>query len=101
MDIESKARRDAIFAQADAYIDELAKTLSPIERETLLLLREDGRGNYDRRLTRARSSLHEKKLADSHIDMGFGRNPRIATVQKPTRLGMAVAQRLRNAEAGK
>lgn len=99
MDADFQARRDAVIAQADAYIDQLAKTLTPIERETLLLLREDGRGDYDGRLARARVSLERKKLADSPIDLGFGRNPRIATVQKPTKLGIAVADRIRKGGA--
>lgn len=99
MDAQQQARREAVMAQADAYIDQLATQLTRLERETLLLLRDDGRGNYDARLTPARKSLAEKNLADSHMDLGFGRNPRIATVQTPTALGRAVRERLLKAGA--
>lgn len=95
MDSEMNARRESAYAKARAIIAEIAKDLKPTEREALLLLREDGRGNYDPRLTKARRALEQKQLADSPMDFGFGRNPRIATHQKPTKLGLAVAKLLR------
>ena len=81
-------------AQACRYaaeqLAEIAKALPPTERQALLLLRDDGKGNYDRRLTRARESLKRKGLADSPMTMGFGRMM-VAVSQKPTDLGRAVA----------
>lgn len=75
---------------AAEYLEDLAKTLPPTERQALLLLRDDGKGNYDRRLTRAREALKRKGLADSPMTMGFG-GKMFAVSQKPTDLGRAVA----------
>lgn len=68
---------------------EAARKLSSAERKALLLLREDGKGNYDPSLTRARRSLAKKGLADEPMTLGFGRHM-IACVQTPTELGVAV-----------
>lgn len=70
-------------------ISETARKLSGEERHVLKQLREDGKGNYDPRLTRARNSLHKKGLADSLMQIGFGRTM-IACVQHPTPLGIEV-----------
>lgn len=73
----------------DWEVIELARKLSPAEQSALRQLREDGKGNYDPRLTKARNSLHAKGLADSPMALGFGRNM-YACVQHPTELGLAV-----------
>lgn len=83
---------------AAEYLQQIADTLPPTERQALLLLRDDGKGNYDRRLTRARAALKRKGLADSPMTMGFGRKM-IAVSQKPTDLGRAVAARLQREAA--
>lgn len=82
--------RANVFAQANLQIEKMARELSPTQREVLLQLRQDGKGNYDPRLTRARRDLHRKGLADDPMDVGFGRTM-IACVQRPTALGRAVA----------
>lgn len=68
---------------------EIARTLSHSELRVLRQLREDGKGNYDGALTKARNSLHAKGLADSPMSLGFGRTM-VACVQRPTELGLAV-----------
>ncbi len=89
-------------AQASGYaaeqLAEIAKALPPTERQALLLLRDDGKGNYDRRLTRAREALKRKGLAESPMTMGFGRTM-FAVHQKPTDLGRAVAATLQREAA--
>jgi len=70
-------------------ISEVARKLTPAEKRALLQLREDGKGDYDPTLTRARSSLAKKGLADSPMALGFGRTM-IACVQHPTPLGIEV-----------
>jgi len=67
----------------------IADKLTANELKALLQLREDGRGNYDPALTRARQSLERKGLADSPMMLGFG-GVKLACVQKPTELGLAV-----------
>ncbi|MCA0208152.1 MAG: hypothetical protein LCH74_03730 [Proteobacteria bacterium] len=84
------ARRENVFAQANRQIEKMARELSPTQRAALLQLRQDGRGDYDPRLTAARKALHQKGLADSPVSLGFGRNM-IACLQHPTALGRAVA----------
>lgn len=90
--------RDNVFAQANRQIGKMARELPPAQREVLLQLRQDGRGNYDPRLTRARRELHHKGLADAPMDVGFGRTM-IACVQRPTALGRAVASLLQQEAA--
>ena len=75
---------------ASEYVRGIAKALPPTERDALLLLRDDGKGNYDKRLTRARDALQNKGLADKPVSFGFGR-VLFAVRQKPTDLGRAVA----------
>jgi hypothetical protein len=75
--------------QTDWDVIEIARKLSPTEARVLRQLREDGKGNYDGSLTKARNSLHAKGLADSPMALGFGRNM-FACVQHPTELGLAV-----------
>jgi hypothetical protein len=72
---------------------ELARKLSREEVIVLRQLREDGKGNYDPRLTRARKSLHKKGLADSPMSLGFGRTM-VACVQTPTELGIRLQRYL-------
>lgn len=90
--------RDNVFAQANRQIEKMARDLPPAQREVLLQLRHDGKGNYDPRLTRARRELHKKGLADAPMDLGFGRTM-IACVQRPTALGRAVASLLQQEAA--
>lgn len=75
---------------ASDYVQGIARDLPPTERQALLLLRPDGKGNYDKALTRARDALQRKGLADSPITFGLGR-VKFAVRQKPTDLGRAVA----------
>lgn len=75
---------------ASDYVRGIAKSLPPTERTALLLLRDDGKGNYDKSLTRARDALQVKGLADRPITLGLGR-VKFAVRQKPTDLGRAVA----------
>lgn len=70
--------------------------LSAKERNALRQLREDGKGNYDPSLTRARNSLAKKGLADSPMALGFGRTM-MACVQHPTELGVRVQHLLGSA----
>lgn len=97
-DTDRAARRDNVFAQANRYIEQVARALPRTEREALLQLRDDGKGNYDPRLAKARIALHEKGLADSPMSLGFGRKM-IACVQHPTALGRAVASVLQQEAA--
>jgi hypothetical protein len=71
----------------------IAASLTANELKALLQLREDGRGNYDPKLTKARQSLERKGLADGPMGLGFGRTM-IACVQTPTELGLAVQKHL-------
>lgn len=75
---------------ASDYVVGIATALPPTERQALLLLRDDGKGNYDKRLTRARDALQAKGLADRPVTLGFG-SIKFAVRQKPTDLGRAVA----------
>lgn len=77
----------------DWEVTEVAGKLSSGERRALSLLRDDGKGDYDPALTKARNSLHKKGLADSPMALGFGRTM-IACVQKPTELGLRVQRYL-------
>lgn len=70
-------------------ISETARNLTSAEKRALLQLREDGKGNYDPSLSRARRSLVKKGLADEPMALGFGRTM-IACVQHPTPLGIEV-----------
>lgn len=70
-------------------ISEIASKLSGTERFALMQLREDGKGNYDPNLSRARRSLAKKGLADQPMALGFGRTM-YACVQHPTPLGVEV-----------
>lgn len=83
---------------ADWDIIELERKLSGPERTVLRQLREDGKGNYDPRLTRARKSLAKKGLADEAMTLGFGRTM-IACVQHPTELGLRVKRYIEGADA--
>lgn len=74
---------------SDWEVIEIARKLSHDERRVIRQLREDGKGNYDPTLTRARKSLTKKGLADDQMQLGFGRNM-IACVQHPTALGLRV-----------
>ncbi|MDC7808822.1 hypothetical protein [Sphingomonas koreensis] len=78
---------------------EIARRLSDREQCVLLQLREDGKGNYDPALTRARNSLHRKGLADSPMALGFG-GGLIACVQHPTELGIKVQRYIGSATHG-
>lgn len=71
----------------DWEVIELARKLTGPEKRALRQLREDGRGNYDPSLTRARISLYKKGLADSPMSIGFGRTM-YACSQTPTELGI-------------
>jgi hypothetical protein len=73
----------------DWEVSNIASSLSRYEKMVLLQLREDGRGNYDPSLTKARKSLCAKGLADSPMALGFG-GRFYACVQKPTELGERV-----------
>lgn len=77
----------------DWEVIELARKLTGPEKRALRQLREDGRGNYDPCLTRARISLHKKGLADSPMAIGFGRTM-YACVQAPTELGIRMQRYL-------
>jgi len=72
---------------------ELARKLSSAEIRALRQLREDGKGNYDPSLTRARTSLYKKGLADAPMALGFGRTM-LACVQTPTELGLKLQRYL-------
>jgi hypothetical protein len=80
----------------DWEVSNLASKLSATEKWVLRHLREDGRGDYDRRLTSARNSLCKKGLADSPMALGFGRKF-YACVQHPTELGVRVQRYLGSA----
>jgi hypothetical protein len=73
----------------DWEVIEIARNLSDNEQRALRQLREDGKGNYDPRLTAARKALAKKGLADSPMSLGFGQTM-IACVQTPTELGVKV-----------
>ncbi len=75
--------------ETDWEVIEIARKLSSSEQRALRQLREDGKGNYDPRLTAARKGLHRKGLADSPMALGFGRTM-ISCVQTPTELGLKV-----------
>lgn len=94
----SRPARDNVFAQANRYIEQLARDLPPTQREALLRLRSDGKGDYDARLSKARIALHSKGLADAPLALGFG-GTFLACVQRPTALGRAVASVLQREAA--
>jgi len=75
--------------ETDWEVIEIARKLSGPEKRVLRQLREDGKGNYDPSLTRARKSLEAKGLADGQMQLGFGRTM-LACVQHPTELGLKV-----------
>lgn len=77
-------------------IARIAAGLTANELKALLQLREDGRGNYDPALTKARTALERKGLADAQMTIGFGsgRFSKLACVQKPTELGAAVQRHI-------
>lgn len=73
----------------DWEIIEIARKLTAPQQKALRQLREDGKGNYDPSLTRARRALADMGLADSPMSLGFGRTM-LACVQAPTELGLKV-----------
>lgn len=73
----------------DWEVIEIARKLTAAQQRALRQLREDGKGNYDASLTKARRSLAALGLADEPMLLGFGRTM-VACVQAPTDLGLKV-----------
>lgn len=71
---------------SDWEMIEAARKLTADEQLVLRSLREDGKGNYNPRFTRARNGLYKKGLADAPMSVGFG-GRFYACVQHPTEFG--------------